>query len=185
MNRVFTINFVVILLTSVLTTAEEANPKLVSNWQRAVAHLDGLGFPGSSGLPYHVIEVDSSEIYEYKRHRLSTGKPKRLTTCGWLLPEVSDKPNQRRRAIACNGHLYPVQQLGPEAYLDEDVAAMREQRLYSAVPVPEIDSLDPSFSSPIAVALLLFTLCLTMIVTIPPVLAKARMCLTWTPIEDG
>ena len=122
MKSAFSINLLAMLLTSAITTTtvEEAKPDLSSRWRMAVEHLDGLGFPDPSGLPYHVIEVDSSEIYEQYRYRLSSGKLKRLTTRGWLLPEPSDKPAQRRRAITWNGHVYPVHQLGPKAFLEED-----------------------------------------------------------------
>lgn len=82
-----------------------------------MAHLEGLRFQNPSGLPYHVVDVDSSEIFEDRQFRSSTGKPKRLTLRGWLLPEAGDEPAQRQRAIAWNGHVYSVQQLGPKASL--------------------------------------------------------------------
>ena len=63
-----------------------------------MAHLEGLGFPNPSGLPYQVVDVDSSEIFEDRQFRSSTGKPKRLTSDVFSLSDTI-KPDAVKYAI--------------------------------------------------------------------------------------
>ncbi len=126
-------------------------PSLPERWSKALEQLCSLGFPDPKGLPYHEIELVTSEFYQRYAYRMSTGKPVRLVTRGWLLP----KREGQASAIAWNGYVYPVEKVGPVVSLEDDVSAMKKEAIHRNPPLAEFETLDPKVLSKLRVALLL------------------------------